>query len=92
MNLSTLSGAETSKLKGRMLRPSSKINELIQSQKSPKAIINGSTFSKKKKSSKLRDIGKQQGLDEEEMEVLRNVNPDMLNQTMGMTSNEGLEQ
>ena len=94
MNLSSLSGAGVdSRLKGRMLRPSSKINQLIQGQKSPKAIIHGSTFSKKKKSTKMRDIGKNdQGLDQEDMDVLRNVNPDMLNQTIGMTSVEGLDQ
>jgi len=78
-----------------MLRPSSKINQLIQSQKSPKAIIDGSTFSKKKKSSKMRDIGNKSptnGLDEQDMDVLRNVNPDMLNQTVGMASHEDLDQ
>ena len=41
----------------------------------------------------MRDIGKNdQGLDQEDMDVLRNVNPDMLNQTIGMTSVEGLDQ
>ena len=81
-----------------MLRPSSKINQLIQSQKSPTAIINGSTFSKKKKSSKLNNKFKEaeksprHGLDEQDMDVLRNANPDMLNQTVGMTSHEDLEQ
>ena len=73
-----------------MLRPSSKINQLIQSQKSPKAVIDGSTFAKKKKSSKMRDernaVGEEgeksptaHGLDENDMDVLRNANPDMLN-------------
>mgnify|MGYP006091303081 CR=1 FL=1 len=41
----------------------------------------------------MRDIGKpDQGLDEQDMDVLRNVNPDMLNQTIGMASAEGLDQ
>ena len=33
-----------------------------------------------------------QGLDEQDMDVLRNANPDMLNQTVGMASHEELDQ
>lgn len=31
------------------------------------------------------------GLDENDMDVLRNANPDMLNQTVGMASHEDLD-